>query len=267
MRVLAQNVLGTPMDVRQVLRGDPPDPWRFAPGALDARLAGYDVLGLCEVFVSDARAMCARLGMPTRIEGPAARRATELGAGVEIHSTLPRSPRRRVVRHHYAQAGVGWDGFAAKGFLLAWLETPAGPLAVGVTHLQARHEREATRARARQIREIRRTIDRHAPDDACLLLGDLNVDGNDPDDPGTDLLHALFGDFTDAAVEAGRAEPTWNPRTNPRADGGTHRYDFVLYRSGAVRLSLVDADLALTERVRGTCLSDHYGVAATFRLE
>lgn len=251
------------MQARQAVRGDPPDPWRFAAGGIGERLAGFDLVALEEVFVEDASRMTAGLGYPTRIGGPAARRATELGSGVEIHSSLARDARRRVVREHYEARGTGWDGFAAKGVLLAWLSTPSGPIAVAVTHLQANHGAECVRVRARQLRELRAAIDRHARGDACLVLGDLNVDGNDPDDPGTDLLWTLFGDFEDAARAVGRTDPTWDPRTNPRAVGGIHRYDFVLVRSSArVRIEATAAGLALTERVRGTCLSDHYGVWA-----
>jgi endonuclease/exonuclease/phosphatase family metal-dependent hydrolase len=250
------------MEARQFVRGDPPDPWRFEPGGIGDRLGGYDIVALQEVFVVDAARMTAKQAYQTKILGPGARSATELGSGVEILSQLPRDPGRRVVRHHYA-SGTGWDAFAAKGVLLVFLRVGAGVLAVAVTHLQAGHAREATRVRGRQIRELREAIDRHASGQACLILGDLNVDGDDPDDPGTDLVALLFGDFRDAARESGTAEATWNPRTNDRATGGTHRYDFILCRSGeGLPLEVKGGGLAMTERVRERSLSDHFGVWA-----
>ncbi len=221
------------------------------------------MLALQEVFVDQAKALTAALGYPTRLRGPAAQTATEFPSGVEIHARLPRAHGRPVVRHHFPERGVWWDRFAAKGVLLAHLAVPGGSVAVATTHLQAHHSPEAVRVRARQVREMRRVFDSQAPGDAAILLGDLNVDGNDPDDPGTDLLRTLFADFQDAAVAADAAHPSWNPRTNPRGKGGRHRYDFVLFRSGrGVTLQLASAGLAMTGKIRGTTFSDHYGVQA-----
>nr|BFF00764.1 sphingomyelinase C [Streptoalloteichus tenebrarius] len=186
-------------------------------------LRGQDVVVLQEAFDNDASARLLRgLAADYPHQTPVLGRSragwdgttgrysdlTPEDGGVSVISRWPITERRQ---HVFAE-GCGADALAQKGFVYARLASPAGPVHVVGTHLQAEDGAcgDAAAVRAGQVREIRRFLDdRRVPaDEPVLVAGDLNVVA------GTAEL-----DRTLAALDARRPSFTghpfsWDPRTN-----------------------------------------------------
>ena len=82
----------------------------------------------------------------------------------------------------------GWlgglnDCFATKGFQLARIETPLGKhFYVVNTHLDAGRNSSDRQARATQLQQIATKMKQEASEEALIIVGDLNLSWNDPED-------------------------------------------------------------------------------------
>ena len=159
------------------------------------------------------------------------------------------------------------------------LPAPIGPLLAvhhrGTYHLDREHIREQQAvATARFIEDL--VADR--PDLPVILLGDLNADSAAASIrflTGRQSLHGISVRYEDAwpAIHPGETGHTFTP-SNPLVRAGQmplergRRIDYIMIRSGPLGppLDVVDCRLIFTEPVDGRWASDHYGVAADFRL-
>jgi len=187
LRVLSYNVHLLP-DIAYTVAGHRGKA-EYRAAALVERLAGYDLLGLCEVFDDDRR--------EELIEGideaagsalynywekkPPGRARTN--SGLLLLSRSPIEDRHALTYQHasrFVAYGLGADGFAAKGALHARIrihEDP--PLLVDcfLTHLESR----SSTARQLQIGELREFIAQHTDRNRpMIVLGDMNVAADDP---------------------------------------------------------------------------------------
>jgi len=120
----------------------------------------------------------------------------------------------------------GWlgglnDCFATKGFQLARIETPLGKhFYVVNTHLDAGRNSSDRQARATQLQQITAKMKLEASEEALIVVGDLNLRWNDPEDRA--LLEAFKKDLglTDSIKGV-------------QAEGGWPILDYVLYRNGS----------------------------------
>ena len=82
----------------------------------------------------------------------------------------------------------GWFGglndcFATKGFQLARIETPSGKhFYVVNTHLDAGRNSADRQARATQLQQIAAKMRQELSEEALIVVGDLNLRWNDPED-------------------------------------------------------------------------------------
>ena len=145
----------------------------------------------------------------------------------------------------------GWlgglnDCFASKGFQLARIETPSGKYFYVVnTHLDAGHNSSDRQARATQLKQIAAKMKQEASEEALIIVGDLNLRWNDPEDRA--LLEAFKKDLglTDS-IEGVQAE------------GGWPILDYVLYRNGrATTFEVLEAGEDTVFQNEKGPLSDH----------
>ena len=145
----------------------------------------------------------------------------------------------------------GWlgglnDCFATKGFQLARIETPLGKhFYVVNTHLDAGRNSSDRQARATQLQQIAAKMKQEASEEALIVVGDLNLRWNDPEDRA--LLEAFKKDLglTDSIKGV-------------QAEGGWSILDYVLYRNGkATTFEVLEAgEDTVFQNEEGT-LSDH----------
>ena len=145
----------------------------------------------------------------------------------------------------------GWlgglnDCFASKGFQLAHIETPLGKhFYVVNTHLDAGRNSSDRQARATQLQQIATKMKREASDEALIIVGDLNLRWNDPEDRA--LLEAFKKDLglTDS-IKGVQAERGWPI------------LDYVLYRNGrTTTLEVLEAGEDTVFQNEEKTLSDH----------
>lgn len=180
LKVLAFNVQMLPGPLR-VLNDRPDADYRAR--TIGRCLGSYDVVGLCELF--DERARCL-LTAPLRaawgaslfeLYSPRPGRLIGTHGGLAILSRLTPAAFHRLTFVAADRALIS-DRLAAKGALHARLlrePSRAGDfIDVFVTHLESRH----VATRWAQVAELAAFVSAHrSPRQACLILGDFNVDG------------------------------------------------------------------------------------------
>ncbi len=246
---------------------------------LAARLAGYDIIGLNEVF--DARhrqilldGLRRRLGEEFHCVRPprSARSEFGIGSGLALVTRLP------VLAQHslrYGNDSSVWkyglmaDGFAAKGALHARLGPAGRAFDVFLTHMESQDEAVRNAQYPLFADFVRRYADPARP---ALILGDFNTPGTPGDPPkGTPygrllecLRRARRGlPLEDLGRTLGGAAGTDDPDL---ADGGK-RIDYIfLSDPGADRPAprLRAAEVRVNRFADGhvTTLSDHAAVEA-----
>ena len=145
----------------------------------------------------------------------------------------------------------GWlgglnDCFATKGFQLARIETPLGKhFYVVNTHLDAGRNSSDRQARATQLQQIAAKMKQEASEEALIIVGDLNLRWNDPEDRA--LLETFKKDLglTDSIKGV-------------QAEGGWPILDYVLYRNGrTTTLEVLEAGEDIAFQNEKEPLSDH----------
>ena len=146
---------------------------------------------------------------------------------------------------------AGWlrglnDCFATKGFQLARIETPSSKhFYVVNTHLDAGRNSSDRQARATQLQQIATKMKQEASEEALIIVGDLNLRWNDPEDRA--LLEAFKKDLglTDSIKGV-------------QAEGGWPILDYVLYRNGrTTTLEVLEAGEDTAFQNEKEPLSDH----------
>jgi endonuclease/exonuclease/phosphatase family metal-dependent hydrolase len=191
------------------------------------------------------------------------------GSGLMVLSRLPIESahfERFALRGPPEEIAQG-DFYGGKGFVVVRLKTPAGPLTLVNTHLQARYSKsvphEYRALRTGQIVQL--AINAMELEDPVFATGDFNFGD---DDVGHRVLTGLTG-FRDVAAELEHREPTVI-RSNPYRTmrwKPDRRSDYVFVRNGArSRLKPVSVsrvfDEAFTLGGRPAALSNHAGVMA-----
>ncbi len=256
-------------------------PWRLAKDtaarveAIGLRLASIesDLVMLQEVWTDWATARLVAAGRAagfSEVWRPARARG---GSGLLL---LSRQPLLGTGFQRYDLAGLPQnfhhgDYHGGKGFVLARVATPLGPVAVLTTHLHAQYTRDSDDIyrghRTGQVVELAAAL--RGVHEPVLAAGDFNLREGRPE---YRVLTGLSG-LRDLAAEVDRRANTAR-RANPyrRQLGGDQRIDFIFARDGteiAVRPLRVerifDEELALY----GQCAaySDHDGVFAEVALE
>ena len=145
----------------------------------------------------------------------------------------------------------GWlgglnDCFATKGFQFARIETPSGKhFYVVNTHLDAGRNSSDRQARATQLQQIAAKMKQETSEEALIIVGDLNLRWNDPEDRA--LLEAFKKDLglTDSIKGV-------------QAEGGWPILDYVLYRNGrTTTLEVLEAGEDIAFQNEKEPLSDH----------
>lgn len=145
----------------------------------------------------------------------------------------------------------GWlgglnDCFASKGFQLARIETPSGKhFNVVNTHLDAGRNSLDRQARTTQLQQIAAKMKQEASEEALIIVGDLNLRWNDPEDRA--LLEAFKKDLGLSDSIKG-----------VQAEGGWPILDYVLYRNGgATTFEVLEAGEDIVFQNEKGPLSDH----------
>lgn len=166
-----------------------------------------------------------------------------------------RGPLDQVASLRFARAR-GFDALKRKGALRAW-SVEAGVWIVS-THLQAGRGAANAAVRRAQLDELVAWL---APlDGPVLLLGDLNLEHEDPTDLASTAWLAREG-FADLALAAGADAPTY--------PGNGARYDRVLARDGRDHAVVAEHAEVIAWGGPGAPgrLSDHHAVSVRVRLE
>ncbi len=258
-------------------------PWPFASDtasrmdAIGRRLPELeaDVFAFQEVWTADARARLIDAGRRSDHIHFWHQQATQGGGGLLV---LSRHPIRSAQFTRFALGGLPQrvhhgEYYAGKGVARVTLATPAGPLCVAVTHLNAsygRHgiEDEYRGHRCAQVIDVAWALRNiGAP---VVLGGDLNAYETDPE---VRILLGLSG-LTDVAAALDRRQETvlpfspYRPNENPPGP----RIDYILSRSGRARgLQPGEIERVLDEEFeaegRRATYSDHTGLRAGFELD
>lgn len=244
--------------------------------AIAARLVALDadVVALQEVWTPSARETLLRAGRQSGHVHVWHRPQRFGGSGLLL---LSRRPLRSAEFVAYSAAGLPQrvqhaDYWGGKGFVVAEIDTPTGPVVLVSTHLHAGYVEpgltdEYVGVRTAQIVELARHLaDIEAP---VVLVGDLNCRD---DEPEYQILLGLTG-LRDAATDTGDPLPTVLAGSPYRAVGAApQRIDYVLVRPGADRRVTVRGvdrvlDEPLAEEGAPHACSDHTGLRATLDFE
>jgi endonuclease/exonuclease/phosphatase family metal-dependent hydrolase len=204
--------------------------------AIGARLPDLDldVAAFQEAWTDEARATLVAAGARAGLAHVWHRPEAFGGSGLML---LARRPLEDVVFHRYALAGLPQrihhgDYWSGKGFVVARLETGAGPLAVVATHLHAQYtldpQDEYRGMRTAQVVELAAALrDRPEP---VVALGDFNLRAGNPDHA---VLMGLSG-LTDVALALDRPQDTVLTPHPYRGGGhgGSERIDYAFVRTG-----------------------------------
>ena len=153
----------------------------YRASEIATQLAGYDLLGLCEVFDSSTRqrlleTVRSQTGDACSVAHGPSRSGTHLiGGGLLLLSRYPITDthtitfrnRTRIVTH-----GFKADGFAAKGALHARLQVDDVALDCFLTHLDS----QSSEIRSRQLNELGAFISQFAKsENPVVIMGDMNI--------------------------------------------------------------------------------------------
>jgi endonuclease/exonuclease/phosphatase family metal-dependent hydrolase len=204
--VLTYNVHGLPSGIT----GDD-TPARIA--AIAPLLPAFDLVGLQEAWIAEDYATLISGSPHTTQEYFDQKVDPEraYGAGLAV---LGPAPVALLHEQHYTTCYGLLDGasdcLASKGFQLLRFEVGAGSIDVYNTHLEAGGGEADIAARAEHVRELLVAMEQLSGPRAILLMGDTNLDGDDPDDqPLIDaLLASGLADACDtlACPEPGRID-------------------------------------------------------------
>ncbi len=232
-----------------------------------------DVIAFQEVWTSDARDDLIAGGRKAGLSHVWHTDTSLGGSGLMVLSRLPIEQarfERFALRGPPEQIAQG-DFYGGKGFVQLRLKTPAGPVTLINTHLQARYSRtvphEYRALRTGQIVQLAiKAMELEGP---VFATGDFNFRD---DDVGHQVLTGLTG-FRDVAAELGDRESTvlrGNPyRSSSRKP--SKRTDYVFARHGARSsvnpLSVKRVfDQPITLGGRPAALSNHAGVLAELEI-
>lgn len=182
------------------------------------------------------------------------------GSGLTIVSHLPDDWQVSIESHAYDTCS-GWlgglnDCLATKGFQLARVHTPEGAvLHVLNTHLDAGAATDDRQARAQQLDQIVRTLQRTLPGSALIVAGDLNLSADNEADRR--LLEAFMRDLS-----------LRNSGARASAGSDWEILDYILYRSGSgatISARRAGEDRALVSDIGP--LSDHPALFSVFDID
>jgi hypothetical protein len=172
------------------------------------------------------------------------------GSGLTIISNLEKEWQIDIQSEAFNTCS-GWlgglnDCFASKGFQLARIETPSGKhFNVVNTHLDAGRNSLDRQARTTQLQQIAAKMKQEASEEALIIVGDLNLRWNDPEDRA--LLEAFKKDLGLSDSIKG-----------VQAEGGWPILDYVLYRNGgATTFEVLEAGEDIVFQNEKGPLSDH----------
>ncbi|HMV70413.1 MAG TPA: endonuclease/exonuclease/phosphatase family protein, partial [Myxococcota bacterium] len=177
--------------------------------------------------------------------------------GLAFHS---RHALDHVEARPFAQAR-SFDALKTKGVLRTRMVREQGPpVWLYVTHLQSGHGAANARVREQQAASLLAWLDEDAG--PAVVLGDFNVDWQDPEDRPL-IDHLAAAGLVDVAGALGDAAPTY--------PGDAHRYDRIYLRSGG-GWTLVPEAVEVVQFSGGAAtssprpFSDHLPVRARIRL-
>jgi endonuclease/exonuclease/phosphatase family metal-dependent hydrolase len=204
--------------------------------------AGYDLVGLCEVFDDGYRQILLDAAQRSPSAGfhvlwtPKPPGRSFANSGLLLLSRFPIVETHAITYTHasrFLTHGFRADAFAAKGALHArLLVSERGQMLVDcfLTHLESRSDA----ARARQLEDLARFIAEHgSPQRPAVLFGDLNVPADPADDvprPGSPyarLLAALGTSHLSWADVWPAAGIGTAGTSDPLADDGARRIDYI----------------------------------------
>ncbi len=250
-------------------------PWEERLAMLRKGLAALspDVVGLQEVLSNGSHSLADEIaaGLGYQVAFGSAK---DLPAGHAFgNAVLSRFP---ILRHEVFPLPDA-DTSESRSLLIAWLDTPRGPLPFCTTHLAWKFHHGFVREK--QVLAIARLLKQHVPirDDLLppILTGDFNAAPDATEIRFLKGLHALEGESTylaDCFGEVGEGPGyTFDARTNPYAKlthEAPRRIDYVFVRGPDKRGRGIPlaARVVLDEVVNDVAASDHWGVHATIRM-
>jgi endonuclease/exonuclease/phosphatase family metal-dependent hydrolase len=276
-RLLTLNVFGAARDATSFFR------WRGIPSA--ARLshpklvelaASVDIACFQEVFLSEAEEFFDALPHAQKHRDTNEtdwRSFTFGGSGLGLATRFPRVA-GGVVR--YSPPHKRTERFVRKGLLHATLDAAGHRIDVITTHMQSGHDEGDRRVRERQIGELASLVARVAADDgACIVCGDLNIDGQLESSAEFGRLRRALDGFEDLGGSEGF--PTFVPKRDANSlahlydeDHPIMRLDYVWFRPprsgtirarGPVQVLREPLDESTDPPLHA---SDHFGLLATF---
>jgi len=270
IRILGYNTFGLPRPL--LIR-----PSRLSALARHLPALGADVAGFNETFTQYARVLSNMPEYPYVTWGTG-KSKTRMSSGLLIVSRWPIVNSERLIFEHCS----GSDCFAAKGVLMARVQTPSsGLIDVYVTHLNAG---TSDRIRVSQTQEMIEFIRTNSGDPThpgswlrpVVILGDLNAT------PGEKVYSLLaqgagfrdtYREFVDTLPSPSPVERngfTFDYRRNSQVifHSKPRRIDFIWASDGASARTITrESQLVLDEPVEGKFLSDHFGLMTEFELE
>ena len=276
-RLLTLNIFGAAQGAASFFR------WRGIPAA--ARLshpkliqlaASVDIACFQEVFLREAEEFFDALPHAQKHRDTNEtdwRSLTFGGSGLGLATRFPRLA-GGVFR--YTPPHTRTERFARKGLLHATLDALGHRIDVITTHMQSGHDEADRRIRERQLHELGSHVSRIAAGDgACIVCGDLNIDGGLESSAEFDRLRRALDGFEDLGGPENTPTFVPTPDANPLAhfydeDHPIMRLDYVWFRpprSGAIRARGPVQVLRepLDESTNPPLhASDHFGLLATF---
>ncbi len=278
---------GNPILYKDVLRAD------LLAGRLNLQ-EDTDVVGLCEVWDDE---ISERIRERVEHEYPHSYRPRKklvngeeedvFGSGLLLLSKVPFT---RIGRTPF-KLESGDDAWSQKGYARVALRIPGNRRVMLVwTHLQANANESARAIRAKQISQLRTTIDYSSrrprfADLPVILMGDFNVKAEDRFGRYTDEYRQMLNALRmKDAFRVAHADPAAAPGFTSDADHNSllplfhdgcdcQRLDYVFFHDRKERLRLKACDLQelTTTSLNGNSppvrhLSDHFGVRASFDL-
>lgn len=242
LRIVAYNVHLLP-DVAAKVAGTRSEPG-YRARTIAARLAQYDLIGICEAFDRDhTQTLVDAFQAGTSTEFAVAKspeRASRFLAsgGLLLLSRFPIEETHTLTYTHasrFLSSGFKADGFAAKGALHARIrldDDPHAGIDCFLTHLESRSKR----ARDSQIKELAGFIARHAREEyPVIVLGDFNVAADVPGEnekldhktPYQRLRAALTHNGRQLVDVGGTLQPASGGTSDPLAEDGGDRIDYI----------------------------------------
>lgn len=223
------------------------------------RLRPYSIASLQETFTRHAKKLPELSGMAGNLERNGS--LFHLNSGL---TTLSKFPVKETAFFRFEEAADA-DAYANKGVSFTRLEVPGiGEVDIYNTHYQSKAKNGAIRLHDNDVLvEAVRKMDKGNP---TFIMGDFNMVPGSPE--YTDLVRRLNLVDTYAAEHPGTEGYTAEPANTRRPDDGpSKRIDYLFLRPNPDwDIAVESVDVAMTDKVNGHHLSDHYGVAARFHI-